>query len=292
MLPADRPDHEVGWPRAVQTGIAILGACAFGAVALSYGYGFGGGGRTEVYSQAAVQPILYEDFGTYTGTANLIADPRGIYTSEDVEPSLIFLDSTVTYGGSSASMRYDYPANPDSVCRAQTIGRNLDLGGDFSEVWVEVVAQFDSAFHTSPIYIGEPGCSGYNPDYKWLFGRTRSSRFELKVGAGTSETFSAGFPGNEVAFPGASWSATPDTTVWDDAPHVFRFHWAVDTAGAGIVRINIDGTTYINADTLSMTNTTIYGIALGRNWDGPSDSEQSVWWHRIVAYDRNPGWVF
>jgi hypothetical protein len=54
MLPADRPDHEVGWPRAVQTGIAILGACAFGAVALSYGYGYGGGGRTESYPQAAI----------------------------------------------------------------------------------------------------------------------------------------------------------------------------------------------------------------------------------------------
>jgi hypothetical protein len=53
MLPANRPDREVGWPRAVQTGIAILGACAFGAVALSYGYGFGGGGRTDTYPQSA-----------------------------------------------------------------------------------------------------------------------------------------------------------------------------------------------------------------------------------------------
>ena len=55
MLPANRPDHEVGWPRAVQTGVAILGACAFGAVALSYGYGFGGGGRAETYPQAAAE---------------------------------------------------------------------------------------------------------------------------------------------------------------------------------------------------------------------------------------------
>jgi len=59
MLPANRPDHEVGWPRAVQTGVAILGACAFGAVALSYGYGFGGGGRAESYphQQSAVNPV-------------------------------------------------------------------------------------------------------------------------------------------------------------------------------------------------------------------------------------------
>jgi hypothetical protein len=36
----------------VQTGIAILGSVAFGAVALSYGYGFGGGGRSESYPQS------------------------------------------------------------------------------------------------------------------------------------------------------------------------------------------------------------------------------------------------
>jgi hypothetical protein len=48
-----RPENAVNWPRAVQTGVAILGACAFGAVALSYGYGFGGGGRSETYPQAA-----------------------------------------------------------------------------------------------------------------------------------------------------------------------------------------------------------------------------------------------
>jgi hypothetical protein len=57
MLPANRPDHEVGWPRAVQTGVAILGACAFGAVALSYGYGFGGGGRAERYPQTTVANV-------------------------------------------------------------------------------------------------------------------------------------------------------------------------------------------------------------------------------------------
>jgi len=41
----------------VQTGVAILGACAFGAVALSYGYGFGGGGRAETYPQAVVAVV-------------------------------------------------------------------------------------------------------------------------------------------------------------------------------------------------------------------------------------------
>ena len=67
MLPANRPDHEVGWPRAVQTGVAILGACAFGAVALSYGYGFGGGGRAETYPQVAAAATPPDTFWTQTG---------------------------------------------------------------------------------------------------------------------------------------------------------------------------------------------------------------------------------
>jgi hypothetical protein len=79
MLPADRPDHEVGWPRAVQTGIAILGSVAFGAVALSYGYGFGGGGRSESYPQRTATPSY-----VFGGGAN---EPVGALTFFSYAPS-------------------------------------------------------------------------------------------------------------------------------------------------------------------------------------------------------------
>lgn len=52
MLPENRHQHDMGWPRATQTSVAILGALAFGALAYGYGYG-ASGGRTGVYSQDA-----------------------------------------------------------------------------------------------------------------------------------------------------------------------------------------------------------------------------------------------
>jgi len=101
MLPANRPDHEVGWPRAVQTGVAILGACAFGAVALSYGYGFGGGGRAETYPQAAVGGLASPSCANAPSWAT-----TDVYTED--------WDSTTqpTYGGWSHTKQAD---PPDSI---------------------------------------------------------------------------------------------------------------------------------------------------------------------------------
>jgi hypothetical protein len=93
MLPANRPDHEVGWPRAVQTGVAILGACAFGAVALSYGYGFGGGGRAETYPQAAAVAAAAPSF--YGAGAN---EPGGLTVFYDYAPSQYGADQNLALG--------------------------------------------------------------------------------------------------------------------------------------------------------------------------------------------------
>jgi hypothetical protein len=233
-------------------------------------------------------PDLLEDFSTYTSTSNMISDPRGIYTSEDVNTSWIALDTNVGYGSSDRSMRFDYPGR-SAPCSAYTIGRNMDLGGDQTEVWIELVLRWENGFHTSPSYLGS--CtSGYNPDHKTFFGRTHDSRFEIKVGQGPGQQFSGGYPGNETAFQ--SWGASPDEIVWDGQPHVFRIHWKIGTGGKGIVQIAIDGTTYIDRTSLSMVNTALYGLALGRNWDGPSDSDQSLWWHKIAVWYNNPGWTF
>lgn len=111
MLPADRPDHEVGWPRAVQTGIAILGSVAFGAVALSYGYGFGGGGRTESYPQRTAVAFSAPNTPTHdvvvfaaTGDSLFVqgspflADPGDVHDSTQIQ-----ID---TAGGDFSSAKY------------------------------------------------------------------------------------------------------------------------------------------------------------------------------------------
>lgn len=70
MLPTNRDEQSVGWPRAVQTSVAILGALSFGALAYGYGYGVSSG-RTESYPQTATAAggALPDTFFAETGVA-------------------------------------------------------------------------------------------------------------------------------------------------------------------------------------------------------------------------------
>jgi len=62
MLPDHSQDYHIGWPRAFQTGVAILSACAFGA--LAYGYSGGpGDGRNTVPTPTATSEAFYEQVG-------------------------------------------------------------------------------------------------------------------------------------------------------------------------------------------------------------------------------------
>lgn len=78
MLPENRPQHDVAWPRAVQTSVAILGALAFGALAYGYGYGVSGG-RAESYPQRAAvkgpaDTLFFSDWGTTGTTVAAVTD--------------------------------------------------------------------------------------------------------------------------------------------------------------------------------------------------------------------------
>ena len=66
---------------------------------------------------------MEEDFAEYSSTADMLSDPRGIYSvAEDVNPGRMSLDLSTGYGVSDRSMRYDYVG---VGCTSQTIGRTV-----------------------------------------------------------------------------------------------------------------------------------------------------------------------
>jgi hypothetical protein len=151
MLPADRPDHEVGWPRAVQTGIAILGSVAFGAVALSYGYGFGGGGRTESYPQFTLAQSVWPD--------NEPANLTSIYGSCTTAGNGILIDGS--------QLQFDYSGAGGSDCST-----GFFFGGKWAGDSVKVVGSVAGSRYGSVIrkklYNGDgSGWNGLANDDDW-----------------------------------------------------------------------------------------------------------------------------
>lgn len=248
--------------------ICALLACGGGPATKSI---TGGGGGT---------PDLVEDFSTYSSTANMLSDPRGIYSvGEDVQTPEMALDTTVGFGTSTKSMRFDFPAR-DSICTDYTIGRNINLPSDQSDVYLEVVAKFQNGWTNTA-----PGCSGVsNEDYKFVFGRVRTSgRFNVMVGTYNSE-FTVGYPGGEDNFEGGAAG-----TLFDGQWHTYRFHMKVGSSGA--CKLWVDGVVVKDYGTVSMAANQIYGIALGRNINQGPPSPQSMWWGKVsVWYTSNPGW--
>ena len=239
-------------------------------------------------------PWLGEDFSTYTSTANLKTNPRGIYTdqflgdgNESSNTTQIFLDTTVGYPPSSRSMRYDFPTINQSD---YTIGVNMHLPTTATEIWVEVAARFSNTFTTL-------GPAAGNADYKFFSARVNGSgRFMLFNGTYGSG-WQWGYPGNDqgansdvVGYYGnATYPFSLAGNPWDGNWHVYRFHMKVGASGAA--EWWYDGTKmpgFANANASVATN--IYGLAIGRNMNKGTSHPMSVWWGHIFVYNQNPGW--
>lgn len=232
----------------------------------------------------AVAVWLEENFSTYSSTANMLADPRGIYTEgEDSNAAQIVLDTAEGYDGLTQCMRYDWP-DRSGVCSDYTIGRNLTLPSAVAEVWIEAVIKFSAVWSTV-----NAGCGGIsNPDYKFMFGRINgmSSRFETVLGNGGNAIIN-GYPSNEEA----DTVAAVLSDLVDEQWHVFRWHWKVGT-GDGVDKMWIDGVLQSDLTAISTgTTTSIYGLGLGRNMNQGPDQTQTLQWGRIRLYNTNPGWV-
>jgi len=258
------------WTDTAITFTSTLGSQSYGAC----GVDVVAGGAT---------PWLEEDFSTYSSSANMLADPRSIYSAEDVNDAQIVLDTSDGYNGRTQCMRYDWP-DRSGVCSDYVIGRNISFPSTVTEVWVEVVIKLSSAWTTVAA-----GCGGVsNPDYKFVFGRVNgmSSRFDSRIGNSGNNIIN-GYPGNEAA----DIVATTRTDLLDDQWHVFRWHWKIGN-GNGISRMWIDGV--LESDLTSIdtgTAANIYGLALGRNINQGPDEIQSLKWGQIRVFNSDPGWL-
>lgn len=243
-------------------------------------------------SGEGLTPALTEDFTTYTNTADMLADPRNIYSAEDVLTAQMTLVVDATAPGGQVMM-YTFPdrtAEGDR-CSDYTIGRNLTLPTPLTEAWVEVRAKFDTGFVTT--VPGGWGCVSGNA-YKFVFGRTQVSRFQVVLGVqGAGEVIETGYPGNEE--PAAGKIPTGDLAFSEvvNAGYVtYWMHWKLGS-GTGVCKLWVNGVNYINLTglTTSASATSIYGIALGRNINHGPSAAQTMRWGSVKVYDADPGWT-
>lgn len=233
--------------------------------------------------------LAKDDFSTYTSTANLLADPRDIYHgSEDINPGWIVLDQTVGYGGSTKSMRYDFPGGS---CHGRTISRGVKVPNKAKEVWLEIVARFSSSFST--IYSGCVGVA--SPAHKFVFGLLPGGggRFDAVDGI-FGWRWDGHVPGYSTTFVGIK---SPFGSGFDGQWHTYRFHWKVSstpTTPDGAYEMWMDGVKVVNNLQLKTSSNGypnyFYIIALGRNFNQGPKNPQSLWWGRVQLFSGNPGW--
>lgn len=235
--------------------------------------------------------LVEEDFSTYRNTEELLANPRKVYlTREDKGTKRIVLDTTLGYGSSGKSMRYDFPA---MGCGNHTITRGIPVPGHRREIWLEVVARFSPNFSTR---MPESLNCKFAPEYKFVFGllEGESGRFDLMAG-----TFGHRW---DAAYPGAREKYKirgPFGNGFDGQWHVYRFHWKLSStpdSRDGIYRLWMDGRLVVNDAGINVRPRRgkpaqrFWLIALGRNINNGPAHEQSVWWGRVRLWGSDPGW--
>ncbi len=227
---------------------------------------------------AGVAPSFVEDFSGWTSTSDFInrGKSSGMYSNEDNNAQHISLDQNVGYGSLTQSVLYTYPAydygQPGATCGDLSVGRNLTLPTPQTEIWAEIWFQTEDWLP----YPGYPGSmvgacgGGYNPDFKFLFGRMNGpgdpSRFEVLLGNSVNVNAVTGYPGNEAAYQLGLSSVV--LGLFNGLWHRIRVHWKYSTT-AGIVELWIDDTKRHSTSGIAMASNQgqIWSLALGRNRD-------------------------
>lgn len=233
-----------------------------------------------------VTPVLEEDFSTYADTADMLADPRGIWaTGEASNTARIALDTTVGYGASDRSMRYDWPNN-GVVCSDYGIKPGqMEIPGSLTHVWLEYVVRFSANF---AVNAGSGSCAA---EYKLAAASDPGAIGRWNIPEMQAGQWVTGYP-NTVA--GVGGAPTP-SDLWDGLPHVFRVEMRVSPSGnTGILKFWVDGTLKDNLSGFNTAggSTVIRWFAPGLNLNqGPAIDNMHLWWHRIRVYNTDPGWT-
>lgn len=233
-----------------------------------------------VESVGGAAPVLVEDFSTYANTADLLADPRGIYlTFEDARTANMTLDDAVGYNGVPQSLRYDYPSGLDTD---YTISRMLDMPVEVgTEVWIEAVLRFSPNFTIAGN--GQPAGSALKMLHAEINGS--AGRFAVNLEGSTARAEGPNDDYDNLYInpsPGVNVSA-----LFDGAPHVIRHHIILGVTD--FHEFSVDGV-YQGSASGATAAFEFWGVALCRNLNKLGPEAMSLWWHRVRVYAANPNW--
>jgi hypothetical protein len=284
-----------GRARGIAAGSAVVSATAGGVT-----------GQTTVTVTAAPPsadsvPDVSVDFSQYANHQAFVNDTTLFFESENLQ--FIVLDTTVGYGTSTKSMRVTYPdrTSDPNRCSSITIRRRVNLTtaqlpNGAPEVWYELWARLDTNFTTrAPTAWACPS----NPDLKFLLmGGATEGRYEVLYGNGGTK-WAFNFPGGG-ALGERVWrfSEHPESEWSDGQWHRLRVHLknsTTSTSANGQFQVWLDDVKVV--DTTGINTTTpqgavygnIQGLTLANLNQGPG-APQSLWWGRIRAWYRHPGW--
>lgn len=249
-----------------------------------------------VSAPSSVTPDLFEDFSTYTSTANFIADPRNIYRAgEDKNTQQMFLAVGEGLNGGKA-IEYRYPAARITV--DYTISRSIDAetlwGTNVTNVWWEQVVRFSDNFDmydpTNPPSTG----------LKFMHAGVRnpqSSRFGGVIQQHDYQSrYLLGYPDNEqfiTGIPGFDCSTMFGSGQW----HTFRFRYKVNVPYAtpnGICSVILPNGTTSNNQNLNIPRSNIFKLATTQNMnEKPATATyMSMFIGSITVYhgSNDPGW--
>lgn len=243
-------------------------------------------------------PDFVEDFSAYASTANMLSDPRRIY-SEDFDfynnssiggankggAGTIELDKTDGYGGLGQSMKYTWFSYGSPGAGGQ-LRRLLEWPTAQTDIWSEV------AFKFSPNFKTDYGFSG-GASYKWLFfaGPNQGHAWHLElVGSGGGllqgyEDMSGGR--SEKPPPSGPFNLSNLATgQW----RVLRTHIRRNPA---LFDCRIDGTPVRSPLTNWSSSATIWGLVIGQNINmRPVNNVQTLKYGYVKVWygNNNPGW--
>lgn len=271
-------------------------------------------------STGEVTPLAVFDPDQYADTAELRADPLGVFsTGEDLTPSLISLDGSVARPGGSKSMRYDWvdqgAGNPISI------GRKIPVG-EHTELWVEAQVRWSENFmanvdldpqsddphmHVAAhklLFLGAQNRSGEGKGWVLPDG-TKVGRWALMFPGGTANPPHGPTTVETPAIVEADQMHTAGAQIienvhhdpsqyFDGKWHTLRVHARHDP---GLLEMWLDGHQFVDLAAEGYPDFTVrpevktVAVLLGRNKDdGNVSGTESLWWGRVRAWDQDPGW--